>query len=194
MFLQTPPDTSATLKLYQHDLDVRGFVMNLSRAWAWRPDVMKSFSDLRTQLTSESSLSQRDLAIIVCTTAATLGDSYCALAWGQTLANNANPATAAAVLLAADVEDMTPRDLALAHWVRKVAKKPNSTTADDIDTLRAAGFSDPEIFEATAFTAFRVAFSTVNDALGAQPDWQLAESAPSEVRSAVTFGRPVAAH
>jgi hypothetical protein len=37
-----------------------------------------------------------------------------------------------------------------------------------------------------------VAFSTVNDALGAQPDAELAQSLPSEVREAVTYGRPVA--
>ena len=43
-----------------------------------------------------------------------------------------------------------------------------------------------EIFEATAFVAFRLAFSTVNDALGAQPDWQLVAAAPQRVRAAVS--------
>ena len=40
--------------------------------------------------------------------------------------------------------------------------------------------------------AFRHAFSMINDALGAQPDWQLADAAPPEVREAITRGRPVA--
>ena len=44
----------------------------------------------------------------------------------------------------------------------------------------------------TAFVALRLAFSTINDALGAQPDAQLAQSLPREVREAVTYGRPVA--
>lgn len=39
--------------------------------------------------------------------------------------------------------------------------------------------------------AFRLAFSTVNDALGTRPDHDLAEFAGSPVRPAVTFGRPV---
>jgi hypothetical protein len=56
--------------------------------------------------------------------------------------------------------------------------------------LRSAGLDDRTIFEATAFIAFRLAFSTVNDALGANPDWQLVGTAPPEVRSAVTYGRP----
>jgi hypothetical protein len=40
--------------------------------------------------------------------------------------------------------------------------------------------------------ALRLAFSTINDSLGAQPDAQLAESLPREVREAVSYGRPVA--
>ena len=48
---------------------------------------------------------------------------------------------------------------------------------------------DREIFEATVFIAFRLAFSTVNDALGAAPDAQLAAAVPEIVRAAVTYGR-----
>jgi hypothetical protein len=57
--------------------------------------------------------------------------------------------------------------------------------------LRAAGLSDREIFEATVYVAFRLAFSTVNDALGARPDQRLVASAPPEVRAAVAYGRPL---
>ena len=80
----------------------------------------------------------------------------------------------------------------MAAWARKVAKDPNSTTPADIEELRNSGLDDDQIFAITVFAALRLAFSTVNDALGAQPDAQLAESLPPEVRSAVTFGRPVA--
>jgi len=39
---------------------------------------------------------------------------------------------------------------------------------------------------------WRMAFSTVNDALGAQPDAQLAAAAPVPVLAAVSYGRPPA--
>jgi hypothetical protein len=78
---------------------------------------------------------------------------------------------------------MTARDSALAAWVRKVARNPNEPKLKDMEKLRAAGFSAREIFEATSFIAFRIAFSTLNDALGARPDWQLADAAPPDVRS-----------
>jgi hypothetical protein len=58
----------------------------------------------------------------------------------------------------------------------------------DIERLRELGLGDREIFEATAFVAFRLAFSTINDALGAAPDKQLADIAPP--RAALDYGRP----
>lgn len=193
MFLKSPGDSEATARLFQKDLDNRGHVMNLSRAWAWRPDITEAFLALRTQLTSGSRLSQRELAVMVCSAAGTLGDSYCSLAWGKTLAAAADPATAASVLRAEPGGDLSAREQALARWARQVVQDPNGTAAQDVDALRGAGLSEQEIFEATVFVAFRMAFSTVNDALGVEPDAQVAAAAPPEVREAVTFGRAVAA-
>ena len=190
MFLPVPKVTDAVERIYKSNQAAQGFVMNLTSAWAWRPDVFESFASLRNQLTSSSSLSKRDQAVLVCATASQLQDSYCSLAWGKTLAAEAGAATAAAVLAGGDDTALTARDRALAAWARKIVADPNSTTPPDIVTLRSAGLDDCAIFEATAFVAFRLAFSTVNDALGANPDWQLFNTAPPEVRSAVTYGRP----
>jgi alkylhydroperoxidase family enzyme len=77
-------------------------------------------------------------------------------------------------------------------WARQVARDPNATTPADIQALRDTGLDDGQIFAITGFVALRLAFSTINDALGAQPDAQLARSLPREVREAVTYGRPVA--
>ena len=77
----------------------------------------------------------------------------------------------------------------MAAWARKVARDPNATTPADVQALRDAGLDDEQIFAITTFVALRLAFSTVNDALGAQPDAQLAQSLPPEVRDAVTSGR-----
>ena len=146
---------------------------------------------MRKTLTCASSLKPREWAVLVCTTAATLGDSYCALAWGKRLADQSDAATAAAVLASSDAAALDAREKVLADWARKVVRSPNATSAADVERLRAAGFTDLEIFEATAFIAFRVAFSTVNDALGARPDLPLAQAAPPAVRAAVSYGRPV---
>ena len=189
MFIAAPEDSVETAKVYKSSADSQGFVMNLTRAWAWRPEVFDGFAALRNQLTSRSSLSKRDLAVLVCATAAELGDSYCSLAWGTTLSKEASATIAAAVIANSKAADLSERDRALAAWARKIVANPNATTGADVDALRKTGLGEREIFEATLFVAFRQAFSTVNDALGVNPDRRLAEHAPAEVRAAVTFGR-----
>ena len=189
MFINPPGPSEESERIYRSIADVQGFVMNLSKAWAWRPDIFDGFADLRNQLTSQSTFSKLELAAMVCSAAAELGDSYCALAWGKTLAVESSPELAASVIDGSSVDGLTTRAGALAKWARKVARDPNSTTRQEVDALRSAGFNDREIFEATAFIAFRLAFSTVNDALGINPDGELFEGTPAIVRNSVTFGR-----
>jgi uncharacterized peroxidase-related enzyme len=192
MFISQPPPSDGADRLYQSSLASQGFVMNLARAWAWRPEVFEGFAALRAQLTNNSALTKRDLAVLVSATAAALGDSYCALVWGTTLARETSPSIAAAVIKNETTNGLLKRDRVLAAWARKVATDPNGTQSADVSRLRDAGLTEREIVEATIFIAFRVAFATVNDALGVSPDRELAASAPQEVAGAVAFGRPVA--
>jgi alkylhydroperoxidase family enzyme len=84
---------------------------------------------------------------------------------------------------------LTDRQRALAEWARQVVRDPNATTQSGVEALKEVGLDDRSIFEATTFIALRLAFSTVNDALGAAPDTQLERAAPHAVRQAVMFGR-----
>jgi uncharacterized peroxidase-related enzyme/YbgC/YbaW family acyl-CoA thioester hydrolase len=185
-FLGDPPETTAVSAAYEADLTSDGYINNSTRVWCWRPDLLASFQALRADLLAESSLSPREVAVIVAATAAARGDAYCALAWGSRLAELSDEATAARVLQGRDA-NLSERETALADWSRQVVHHPSATTRDDVMRLRNTGFSDQEIFEATAWIAFRMAFSTINGALGATPDPQLAEKAPRLVRESVTW-------
>ena len=44
MFLAVPESSDATERIYKSNADSLGFVMNLTRAWAWRPDVYEAFA------------------------------------------------------------------------------------------------------------------------------------------------------
>jgi alkylhydroperoxidase family enzyme len=134
-------------------------------------------------------LSFRQRGVLVAACASTLGDSYCSLAWGSKLAGVSDPETAAAVLRGND-EGLTDDERALAAWARKVSNDPNGTTPEDLEGLRSAGFTDAQIFAITTFVALRLAFSTVNDALGVGPDVVLRSSAPAAVVDAIGYGRP----
>lgn len=191
MFLPNPPVDDTVRAIYSEAESEDGYVANYVRLWAWRPDVDSAFTAARKLLASTSLLSAREIAILNSTTASRIGDSACSIAWGTKLAGVSDAATAAALLRGDDTPALTPREQALAAWASAVVADPSTTTAEDVAALRATGLSDREIFEATVFVAFRLAFTTVNSALDAPPDRQLARAAPPEVLASVTFGREV---
>jgi alkylhydroperoxidase family enzyme len=186
-YLQPAPVSAAAQKLFDEDVAETGYILNVSRLWAYRPDLLAALFDLgRSAAAARFDIRQR--AILVSASAAAVGDSYCALAWGTRLAVRAGADTAAGVL-AGDDAGLTAAEQAMAAWARTVARRSSETTPADLDALRAAGFTDEDIFTMTTFVAVRLAIMIVNDALGVPPDSQLRDAAPSAIQDAVTFGR-----
>jgi SAM-dependent methyltransferase/alkylhydroperoxidase family enzyme len=187
-FLAAPPQTPETRRLFDADLHGSGYVMNVTRLWAHLPRALDKLSDLMAETTAAGSISFRQRAVLVTAAAAELGDSYCSMAWGKKLAEATSPGLAATVIEGGS-EGLSDDEKALAEWARLVARDPNAITNDHLQSLRAVGFEDGQIFAITTFVALRLAFATVNDALGTAPDQELDESLADEVRSAVSFGR-----
>lgn len=192
MLIEEPPPDEGRDAAYAADRDSDGYVWNVTRLWGWRPDIYRDFATLRASLMDSSSLTDRDWAVMVTAAASQLGDSYCSLAWGSKLAGLTDAETAAQLIANEPAPALSEREQALAAWARRLVDDPNATAAEDVARLRAVGLDGREIFEATTFVAFRLAFSTVNDALGAEPDRQLRDAAPDPIREAVRFGRPSA--
>lgn len=189
MFLSEPPASEARDAAFDEDRDADGYVSNHTRLWSWRPDLRRAFLELRSSVIGSSELTDRDWAVLMTATAAEVNDSYCSLAWGARLAGLTDDETAAQLIAGKPAPELSVRESALVDWARQVIRDPNATTEGHVARLREVGLGDREIFEATAFVAFRLAFSTINDALGAIPDKQLAEAAPPPVRAAVNYGR-----
>lgn len=76
---------------FHAEIHESGYVPNLLRLRAWRRDVQVAFEDLRKLVTSGSSLSPRDVAVVFRATASTLRDSYCSIAWGARLTRTLGP-------------------------------------------------------------------------------------------------------
>ena len=185
-FLAAPAVSPPVRRWLDADRAEFGFEMTLTRLWGYRPSVHDGlFALLRDAGTA---LSMREKGVLVVATASTRGDSLCSLAWGRRLALDTDPETAAGVI-SGDDSRLEPAERALAAWARRVAGDPNGTTGADVDELRAAGYDDEAIFAITAFVALRIAFSTVNDALGIVPDREFEQAAPAEVVAAVGYGR-----
>jgi len=190
-FLAVPELSADVERVYAADVEQFGFVMNLSRMWAHQPAIHDGLFDLMGQAVKAGSLTFRQRGILVVACASTLGDSYCSLAWGKKLSGVAGADLAASTLRGND-DGLSPTERMLARWARKITRDPSSTETRDIQALRDAGYDDAQIVAITAYVALRIAFATVNDALGGRPDHELNETAPAAVRDAVTYGRSVA--
>lgn len=188
-FLAPTPPSPGAQRLRQDDLDELGYVMNVSRLWGRRADDVDALFALLGSAARGAGLTMRQRGVLVAACASTLGDSYCSLAWGGKLAKAADPDVAGAVLRGDD-EGLDETERALARWARQVARDPNGTTPADLEALRAVGYDDTQVLALTLFVGLRLAFSSVNDALGAQPDRELVDGLPAVVRDAVTWGRP----
>src|SRR5450432_2976228 len=175
MFLSDAPADGAVRAHFDEAKSEDGYVMNYMRLWAWRPDVHVAFTGARQLLASTALLSAREIAILNSASASRIGDAYCSIAWGAKLAKLSDTGTASAILQGDDAPALTKRERALVAWASAVIDDPSATTREDVDALKAAGLSESEIFEATLFVAFRLAFCSINGALGARPDRRLAQ-------------------
>jgi alkylhydroperoxidase family enzyme len=187
-FLSSPTVSPEARKWFDENVAEFGYVMNVSRLWAYRPAAHDALFELLGDLAEGWSLRKRGVLVVACASA--LGDAMCALAWGSRLAGLTDPSTVAGVLRGDD-RGLTPDEQAMAGWARKVARDPNGTCEADVERLRQAGFGDTEIFAMTMFIALRIAFSTVNDGLGVHPDAGFRSLLPPTVLEAITFGRPI---
>ncbi len=191
-FLHVAAPSAEAQKLFDDDVEGLGYVMNSSRVWAHQAKALEGLAELMGQSVRAASLTMRQRGILISALASSMGDSYCSLAWGGKLAKAAGDDVAVGVLRGDD-EGLDPAERVLARWARQVSRDPNATTAADVEALRQTGFDDAQIVALTCFISLRMAFSTVNDALGARPDRALVDSLPAAIRDAVTWGRPTEA-
>jgi uncharacterized peroxidase-related enzyme len=189
-FLQAPAPDAEAQSLFDEDVAELGYVMNVSRLWAYQPNTLTHLFDLMSETYAGEGLSFRQRGILVTACASTLRDSYCSLSWGTKLASKVDAETVAGILRGVD-DRLTPEEQAMARWARRVARDPNNIEPADVQDMRDAGYNDAQIFGITAYVALRIAFSTINDALGARPDSALRSLAPEVVRDAVDYGRAI---
>ncbi len=73
-----------------------------------------------------------------------------------------------------DEAALTAAERVLLEYVGKVTEAAYRTTAEDVETLRRAGWTEPQIAEAVYITAMFAFFNRVADAFGIEPQGYLA--------------------
>ena len=131
-FLAPPPESAAADRLFAHDREAFGFVMYLSRAWAYQPEVHDDLFALLGRTADAAGLTYRERGVLISALASTMRDPHCSLAWGTRLAGAAGDEVAADVLRGDD-DRLDPAERALAAWA---GRWPGTPTAPPPRTSR----------------------------------------------------------
>lgn len=134
-----------------------GFVPNVFLALARRPAEWRAFFAYHDalMLKEEGSLTKGDREMIVTTTSAANQCLYCVVAHGAILRiHEKKPLVADQVAVNYRKADITPRQKAMLDFAMKVCQRSHEINDDDFAPLHAHGFSDEDIWDVAAITAF----------------------------------------
>jgi len=192
-WIRTPPEDGATGEVaaaYSRDRESLGYVANFTRVFANRPAVLEAWRGLNGAV--KASMDPRRYELATVAAALRLRSSYCSLAHGKVLAEQFDgPEAVSAIVTAPDSAPLTPVDRAVMALADKVAAGAAHMTEGDLTELRDLGMDDTDILDVILTAAARCFFSSVLDAVGAEPD-PVFQSLDPAVRGALTVGRPVA--
>ena len=134
-----------------------GFVPNVFLALARRPDEWRAFFAFHDalMLKKDGSLTKGDREMIVTTTSAANGCLYCVVAHGAILRiYEKKPLVADQVAVNYRKADISPRQRAMLDFAMKVCLHSSEIEDADFGALHAHGFSDEDIWDIAAITAF----------------------------------------
>ncbi|MGI9489984.1 MAG: peroxidase-related enzyme [Geminicoccaceae bacterium] len=136
--------------------DKSGFVPNVFMALARRPDELRAFfAYYDTLMTREGGLSKAEKEMIVVATSAANRCPYCVVSHGALLRIfSKNPQLGEQVAVLYEKADITSRQRVMLDAAMILAKEPWAFGEGDIDSLKAAGFSDDDVWDIGAITAF----------------------------------------
>ncbi len=172
-YLQPSPPPASNFQPYAFFREEFGFVPKLFQEQTLRPDVVDAESQALAQILIPEDLLSRIVKehIVLVISAANL-NTYCVALQSQILATLGVPPEDSDQI----VEDhrcaaTSPAEVALLDEVRKLASWPGAQARFESTGLREHGFSEPQILEAIAMAAVTNFLNTLQDGLGAVPDF-----------------------
>jgi len=148
-----PEDIRARLLAVQ---EKSGFIPNVFLTLAYRPDEFRAFFAYHDALMDkEGGLTKAEREMIVVSTSAANQCQYCVIAHGAILRIRAkNPLVADQVAVNYRKADITPRQKAMLDFAMKVALEAHVVSDADFTALATHGFSDDDIWDIAAISAF----------------------------------------
>jgi uncharacterized peroxidase-related enzyme len=194
MFLRTVSLDEASgeiAEIYHHEIATRGFVMEATRCWTTRPEVLPLFERFSEGLKANFSLGLRGWRLITFIAAKQVPSTYCSHVYAGALTRELG-SREQVLALQADYRKagLSEKDVAMLAYAEQVARDASRITAADIERLRQVGFSDIEISDIALCASFRCFVSRFFDATGAAPEPAFLDPDP-EFRAAMTVGKPI---
>jgi uncharacterized peroxidase-related enzyme len=134
-----------------------GFIPNVFLTLAFRPAECRAFFAYHDALMLKDTpaLNKAEREMIVVATSGANDCLYCVVAHGAILrVYTKNPRIADQVAINHHKAEITPKQRAMLDYALKVAMRSNEIETSDFDALRAHGFTDDDIWDIGAITAF----------------------------------------
>ena len=149
-----------------------GFIPNVFLALARRPEEFRAFFAMHDSLMGkDSGLSKAEREMIVVATSGSNNCQYCVAAHGAILRIRArNPLIADQLAVNYRKADITPRQRAMLDFAMQVANDSRSVSDADLETLREHGFSEEDIWDIGAITAFFALSNRMANFAGIRPN------------------------
>lgn len=149
-----------------------GFVPNVFLSLAYRPDEFRAFFAYHDALMEkDSGLSKAEREMIVVATSAANQCQYCVIAHGAILRIRAkNPLIADQIAVNYRKADITPRQKAMLDFAMKVSADAQRISEEDFAALSPHGFSDDDIWDIAAISAFFALSNRMANFTGMRPN------------------------
>ena len=192
MFLQTVADEEATgrvAEIYGKAKAGLGFVMDATRCFTARPDLLPIYTDFNDQIRAGFSLGMREWRLITLIAARDIPSTYCSHVYGKQLIGDLGSKEAVlAVQRDFRTAGLSDKDVEMLAYAEQITRDASRITQTDIDRLRAVGFTDQQICDIALCASFRSFVSRFFDAVGAGPEPVFIDS-DEEFRTAMTVGK-----
>lgn len=149
-----------------------GFVPNVFLTLAYRPDEFRAFFAYHDALMEkDGGLTKAEREMIVVATSAANQCQYCVIAHGAILRIRAkNPVIADQVAINYRKADITPRQKAMLDFAMKISADAQRIAEEDFASLAPHGFSDDDIWDIAAISAFFALSNRLANFTGMRPN------------------------
>jgi uncharacterized peroxidase-related enzyme len=149
---EVPPEI---LELWQPSLEKLGFVPNVLRFYALRPTRLLAWNaHYEEAMKGDSALSKAEREMIAVVVSVANDCAYCIAAHSAALRKlTKDPALADQIAADHALADVPERMKKALDYAVKLTRRPAEMTETDVDTLRAAGFTDEDVMDIAEVTA-----------------------------------------